>query len=88
VVNDGAENADGQLRPLTLAGLGLNLGIGVEYYVTPAFSFMGGAYKRWASFDQYKGWGSQYTVLTQYGEPKNDDGGGFLFVVGTTLGVN
>ena len=46
VVNNADENGLGQIGPVTLSGLGLNLGIGVEYYLTPNISFSAGAYQR------------------------------------------
>lgn len=86
VVNNAASDANGNISSLTLAGLGLNLGIGVEYYLSPTLSFFGGAYKRWASFDQFKGLTLQYNQLTQFGTSTSDEGSGFNFAVGTTLG--
>ena len=74
---------------LTLAGLGLDLGIGVEYYLTPNFSVMGGGYERWVSFDQSRSSASpyaQYNPLSINGNATNDDGSGLIFMVGTTVG--
>lgn len=88
VVDNAAADANGDISALTLAGLGLNLGVGVEYYLTPNISFFGGAYKRWASFDEFKGLALQYNQIAQYsnGSPTSDEGGGFNFAVGTSLG--
>ncbi len=86
VVNNAASDVNGDVSSLTLAGLGLNLGVGVEYYLSPNLSFFGGAYKRWASFDEFKGLALQYNQLAQYGSPTSDEGSGFNFAVGTTLG--
>src|SRR5581483_8437803 len=66
-VKDAASDANGNVSSLTLAGLGLNLGIGAEYYLTPNISFTAGAYQRWASFDQFKGLQGQYYPLAQFG---------------------
>jgi hypothetical protein len=88
-VNNASENRDGQIGTSTLAGLGLNLGIGVEYYLTPNFSVIGGGYERWASFDQAKGSLSptaQYNPLAINGNATNDDGSGLIFMIATTVG--
>jgi len=88
VVNNAASDANGDTSSLTLAGLGFNLGVGVEYYLSPNISFFGGAYRRWASFDEFKGLTLQYNQLAQYqsGGATSDEGSGFNFAVGTTLG--
>jgi hypothetical protein len=81
-------DTDGQGRfyQATLAGLGFDLGIGVEYYLSPTLSLVGGAYQRWASFDEFKGFNTQFAQLMQYGNPTSDEGSGLIFSVGTTLG--
>jgi len=86
VVQNAASDANGDMGPLTLAGLGLNLGIGMEYYLSPEISFFGVAYQRWASFDEFKGVGLQYNQLAQYGSPTSDAGGGVNFALGTSFG--
>lgn len=86
VVNHAASDASGNNSSLTLAGLGFNLGVGAEYYISPNISFFGTLYRRWASFDEFKGLSSQYNQLTQYGTKTSDDGSGFNFAIGTTLG--
>jgi hypothetical protein len=86
VVDNAAENAEGAVGPLTLAGLGLNLGVGLEYYISPEFSILAGGYQRWASFDEFKGFQTQYDQVAQYGQNTSDEGGGVDFVIGTTLG--
>jgi hypothetical protein len=85
-VNHGAEDVAGNFSSLTLAGLGLNLGIGVEYYLTPNFSVLAGATERWASFDQAKGFGVEFSTLTPYGGTASDGGSGLDFTLGTTIG--
>jgi hypothetical protein len=87
-VNNAAEDGFGNISSLTLAGLGLDLGVGVEYYLSPNLSFFGGAYKRWASFDEFKGLQAQYDQITQYsnGGSPTDAGGGFNFAIGTSIG--
>lgn len=88
-VSNAAEDGSGNIGTATLAGLGLNLGIGVEYYITPNISVVGGGYERWASFDQSKGsisTTSQYNPLAIRGPAGSDDGSGLIFMVGTTLG--
>ena len=89
VINDAATDAFGDIRPLTLAGLGFNLGIGVEYYLTPNISFVANACQRWASFDEFKGIQNEYNQITQFGNgsPTSDEGSGLIFTIGTTLGL-
>ena len=87
VVNNGAEDVSGNFSSLTLAGLGLDLGIGLEYYFTPNLSIFGTATQRWASFDQYKSFAAQYTPLTPYGGVASDSGSGLNFTIGTTIGI-
>jgi hypothetical protein len=79
-------DSSGNVGPATLAGLGLNVGVGVEYYLTPNISFIGGVYQRWASFDQFRGRSGQYGVLDQYGTDTSNEGSGLNFAVGTTFG--
>jgi hypothetical protein len=83
-------NADidgsGNVLPLTLSGAGLNLGIGVEYYLTPNISFVAGAYQRWASFSEFQGSQIQANTLSIYGPNGTQEGSGLNFAVGTTLG--
>lgn len=86
VVNNAAENALGQVGPLTLAGLGLDLGAGVEFYFSPNFSIFAGAYQRWASFDEFKGFSTDFNQLTQFGTNTTDEGSGVNFAVGTSVG--
>ncbi len=86
VVNNAAANANYDVTSLTLAGLGLDLGAGVEYYLSPTLSFFGGAYRRWASFDEFKGFSLEYNQVDQNGPSPTDATGGFDFAVGTSLG--
>jgi hypothetical protein len=89
VVQNAAEDGNGNIGSVSLAGLGLNLGVGVEYYITPNISVMGGGYERWASFDQSKGSisaSAQYNRLSVNGSAGSDDGSGLIFMVGTTIG--
>ncbi len=76
VVNDAAIDGYGNIGNLTLAGLGLNLGIGAEYYLTPNLSLVAGAYERWASFDEFRGSQPQYNQIAQFGNgvPTSDEG--------------
>jgi hypothetical protein len=88
VINNAAMDAYGNNSALTLAGLGFNLGIGAEYYLTPNISFIANACQRWASFDEFKGSQLEYNQITEYGngKPTSDEGSGLIFEVGTTLG--
>ncbi len=86
-LSDGAGDSNGNVLSATLAGLGLNLGLGVEYYLTPNISFVAGGYQRWASFDQFRSFGSSYTNLSQYGTDNSNEGGGLMFEIGTTVGL-
>ncbi len=85
-VPDADSDGAGHIYPVTLAGLGFNLGLGVEYYLSPTLSFTGSAARRWASFDQFKGYQGLYNQIAQYGSSSGDSAGGFIFTVGTTLG--
>lgn len=85
-INDADIDGSGNPWPLTLAGLGFDLGVGVEYYITPNFSLIAGAYQRWTSFNQFQGSQLEYNTLSQYGTNTND-GSGFNFAVGTTVGI-
>lgn len=80
-----AANSSGDVSVATVAGLSLNLGVGVEYYLTSNISFIGGAYQRWTSFDQFKGHASQYGPLSPGGGGSHD-GSGIHFAIGTTVG--
>ncbi len=86
VVNNAAANANYQVTSLTLAGLGLDLGVGVEYYLSPTLSFFGGGYRRWASFDEFKGFALEFNQVNQIDASPTDATGGFDFAVGTSLG--
>jgi hypothetical protein len=79
-------DGNGNVLPLTLSGVGVNLGIGVEYYLTPNISFIAGAYQRWASFSEFQGSQIQYNSLAVYGPNGTQEGSGLNFAVGTTLG--
>ncbi len=80
-----AANSAGEVATATVAGLGLNLGIGLEYYLTPNISVLGGAYEKWTSFDQFKGHAAQYGPLSPNGGGSHD-GSGLHFAIGTTVG--
>ena len=87
VVHNGAEDLSGNFSPFSLAGLGLNLGVGIEYYLSPNFSIVAGATQRWASFDQSKGFTNEYAPLAPYGGVVSDGGSGLDFTLGTTIGI-
>jgi hypothetical protein len=85
-VNDADIDGSGNPWPLTLEGLGLNLGIGVEYYINTDISVIAGAYQRWTSFGQFTGSQTQANTLSLYGTNTSEDGSGLNFAVGTTVG--
>jgi len=85
-INDADIDASGNPWPLTLEGLGLNVGIGVEYYINTDISIIAGAYQRWTSFGQFQGSQVQANTLSLYGTNTSEDGSGLNFAVGTTLG--
>ncbi|HVZ79415.1 MAG TPA: hypothetical protein VHE12_01290 [bacterium] len=85
-VKNASSDPSGNTGDLTLAGLGLNLGTGAEYYVTPEFSVTGGLFYRFASFDQAKGVGGVYYPMAIYGNQTSDEGSGFTFTLGTSVG--
>jgi hypothetical protein len=86
VVDNAAADSSGRIGQATLAGLGVNLGLGVEYYFSPNLSVVGGAYQRWISLDQYKGFTGQFNPISQYGDSTSNAGSGLNFTVGTTVG--
>lgn len=77
-------DGSGNLHTLTLSGLAVNLGLGIEYYLTPEISLVAGAYQRWGSFDQFKGSQIEYNTLNSTG---SDEASGLNFAFGATLGV-
>jgi hypothetical protein len=85
-INDADIDIHGNPWPLTLEGVGLNLGIGVEYYITPNFSLIAGAYQRWVSFSQYQGSQQQANPLSLYETNSSEDGSGLNFTIGTSVG--
>jgi hypothetical protein len=84
----GAADMDvaGTLWTATVGGFGFNLGLGVEYYLSPNLSFTVGVFQRWASFDEFKGSQTQYNQLSSSADPATYDGSGLDLVVGTTFG--
>lgn len=85
-VSNAAADGNGDIGSLTLAGLGLDLGVGMEFYLTPNFSLVGVAAQRWASFDQFKGFAQQFSPLLPSGGVASDSGSGLIFTIGTTVG--
>lgn len=85
-IPDADGDGAGHIYPVTLAGLGFDLGLGAEYYLSPALSIVGSASHRWASFDQLKGYQGLYNQMALYGSSTGDSEGGFIFAIGTTLG--
>ncbi len=79
-------DVSGNIGPATFAGFGFNLGIGVEYYLSPNISFTAGAFQRWSSFDEFKGFQTQYNQLSSSAGTPSYDGSGLNFTVGTTFG--
>jgi hypothetical protein len=72
---------------LTVAGLGLNLGLGLEYYLSPNLSFVGGGYYRFSSFNQYKSFAYGYNPISQMtAGPTDLSANGLVFELGTTVG--
>ena len=82
-IPNAAANSTTNFGNATIAGLGLDLGVGAEYYLNPNISFTAGAYQRWASFDEFNGLVGQYR---QIGSLPSDDGSGLTFAVGATVG--
>jgi hypothetical protein len=80
-----------QVNDLTISGVGLNLGAGLEIYLGDGFSVTGGALRRWTAFDQVNG-ATKIPLTGIYfdGNPKDLGslaGDGYQFYVGTTFGV-
>jgi len=85
-ISDADMDGAGNVWPLTLEGLGLNLGIGAEHYITPNISFVAGVYQRWTSFSQFNGSEIQANTLSLYGTNPSEEGSGLNIAVGTTVG--
>jgi hypothetical protein len=85
-INDADIDASGNLWPLTLEGLGLNVGVGVEYYINTDISIVAGAYQRWSSFGQFTGSQTQANTLSLFESNPSEEGSGLNFAVGTTVG--
>jgi hypothetical protein len=87
-IPNSAEDAFGNVGSTSVTGLGLNLGIGAEWYLDDHFSVTATILQRWASFDRFKGsFDSQYSTLSLVGASPGDGGNGLDFTVGTTIGV-
>lgn len=86
VLNQQTQQYQLEMGSVTLAGLGLNLGVGAEFYLSPNISLVGGAYERWASFNQFKGYAAQFNQLAETSNSSSNDGSGFVFELGTTFG--
>ena len=87
-IPNSAEDAFGNIGSTSITGLGLNLGIGAEWYLDDHFSVTATILQRWASFDRFKGsFDSQYSTLSLVGPSAADGGNGLDFTVGTTIGV-
>lgn len=85
-INDADIDASGNLWPLTLEGLGLNVGLGVEYYINANISIIAGAYQRWSSFGQFQGSSTQTNTLSLFESNPSEEGSGLNFAIGTTVG--
>jgi len=72
---------------LSLAGVGVNLGVGAEMYVTREFSILGAIVQRWAGFDQMNGYFKENLhPQNSLGTPISLEGDGLNFYFGGTLG--
>lgn len=82
----------------TLSGIGLQLGVGLEIYLSNNFSLVGGAYQRWTEFNQINGaekvsssgvyfdGDSSPTLPSGASNVGSLEGDGINFYVGTTIG--
>jgi len=83
-INNADVDGNGNSWNLTLSGLSVTLGIGVEYYLAPEISITAGAYQRWGSFDEFRGSQLEFNTLNNTG---SDEASGLNFAVGTTVGI-
>lgn len=75
----------------TISGIGMNLGAGLELYLGDNFSIFGGAYQRWAEFDQING-AAKIPLNAMYFDNNPTHigslaGNGLNFFVGTSVAV-
>jgi len=71
----------------TFEGIGFDLGAGVEYYLDPTISVVGGFYQRWTGYGQYKGVNNTDEQIQLYdGNADNFTSSGLDFYIGTTIG--
>ncbi|HVZ79412.1 MAG TPA: hypothetical protein VHE12_01275 [bacterium] len=75
----------------TISGIGMNLGLGVEFYFENDFSLVGGLFQRWGEFDQINGAAKiPFNELYFDGDPNDVGalaGNGLTFYFGATVGV-
>jgi hypothetical protein len=69
-----------------IAGIGFNLGVGMEIYLGPDYSIVGGAIQRWAGYNQVNGAMKRTLDTTLNGQNINVAGDGLNFYVGATMG--
>jgi len=88
VVDDASENYNNNtFGNATFEGIGFDLGAGVEYYLDPTISVVGGLYQRWTGYGQYKGAENIDEQVQLYdGNANNFTSSGLDFYIGTTIG--
>jgi hypothetical protein len=92
LVYDGASfskdsNGNTVSSDLSLSGVGVNLGLGAEAYVTRDFSIVVGMVQRWAGFDQLNGYYKEsLQPQNANGNAISLEGDGLNFYFGGTLG--
>jgi len=71
----------------TFEGIGFDLGAGVEYYLDPTISVVGGFYQRWSGYGQYRGANdTDEQIQNDDGNQSNFTSSGLDFYIGTTIG--
>jgi hypothetical protein len=86
VVSNSSADGSGNIGESSLFGLGVNFGIGGEWYLDSHFSITATLLQRWASFDQVKGIADSQSRRMGVVGSSSDDGSGLEFMVGTTVG--
>jgi len=86
VVSNSSADGNGKIGESSIFGLGLDLGIGAEWYLDSNFSVTGSILQRWASFDEVKGVADSQSRHMGLIGSSSDEGSGLTFMIGTTVG--
>jgi hypothetical protein len=83
------ENSTGiyQFADMSISGIGLNLGVGMELYLGPHYSIVGAAVHRWAGYNQITGALKQNFTPQLNSTDISVAGNGLNFYAGATIGL-